>query len=266
MPRFSVATALAQPKSRSNTSVLHQVAVLMASRLKSTQETVRPLPTDAYTREGDGLEFERVSFFSDAVYAIAMTLLVVELGVPMLSGSTANPQTMLIALSEKVTEIVSFFLGFILIGRYWLAHHQFWSALRAVDQRLIGINLVYLAFVAFLPFPVALIGNYEENPISFLFFALCMALISAMEVVMFAYAAQKGLTRRPVSPEVYRYGLIGSGAPVVIFVLSMPIAFINTTLALACWLVMIPWGAWLHRRAPKDLDDYLLAGSSKGDE
>jgi uncharacterized membrane protein len=207
-----------------------------------------------------------VSFFSDAVYAIAMTLLIVELGVPALRGNVADPQTMLAALNEQISEIISFFIGCILIGRYWLAHHQFWSELRAVDQRLISINLIYLAFVAFLPFPVALIGNYEQNPISFLIFALCMALISALEVVMFAYAARKDLTRSPVSPEVYRYGLIGSGAPVVVFLLSMPVAFINTTLALACWLVMIPWGAFLRRRAPKGLDDYLLAGSAKEDE
>jgi uncharacterized membrane protein len=222
------------------------------------QIPARPLPPHAHTRDGNGLEFERVSFFSDAVYAIAMTLLVVELGVPAVTGDVADPQAMLAALSDKVPEMVSFFLGFVLIGRYWLAHHQFWSNLRAADQSLIGINLVYLAFVAFLPFPVSLIGKYEVNPISFLAFALCMAVISALEVVMFAYAARKDLTRAPVSAAVYRYGLIASGAPVVMFILSMPVAFVNTTLALCCWLLMIPWSVFLQRRAPPEINDYLL--------
>lgn len=223
-----------------------------------TESTVvaRPLPPHSHVREGDGLEFERASFFSDAVYAIAMTLLVVELGVPTLTGDTTDPVMMLSALSEKVAEIVSFFVAFILIGRYWLAHHQFWADLRAVDARLIGINLFYLAFVAFLPFPVALLGEYEQNPISFLLFAACMAIISALEVVMFVYAVRKDLTRAPIAPEVLRYGLIGSGAPVIVFVLSMPLAFINPTLALGSWLVMIPWSAIMRRRAPKGLDDY----------
>lgn len=229
-------------------------------------EAARSLPRGTHARDGDGLEFERVSFFSDAVYAIAMTLLVVELRVPALLGNAADPQAMLAALNEEFPVMLSFFIGFLLIGRYWLAHHQFWSGLRAVDARLIGINLVYLAFIAFLPFPVGLIGRYEANPISFLIFATCMALISGLEVVMFAYAARKDLTRAPVSAAVYRYGLIASGAPVVLFVLSMPVAFINTTLALCCWLLMIPWSAFLRQRAPRapqGLDDYLIAGSAR---
>jgi len=57
---------------------------------------------------------------------------------------------------------------------------------------------------------------------------------------------------------VYRYGLIASGAPVVMFILSMPVAFVNTTLALCCWLLMIPWSVFLQRRAPPEINDYLL--------
>lgn len=58
-----------------------------------------------------------------------------------------------------------------LLGRYWLAHHQFFASLRSIDRKLIALNLVYLAFVAFMPFPVALISEFEQNPLAFYIFA-----------------------------------------------------------------------------------------------
>ena len=105
--------------------------------------------SDGYRSESRGLEFDRVSFITDAVYAIAMTLLVVDLHIPELAGSAADSAAMRAALAGAQPQII----GFAVLGRYWLAHHQFFSGLVRVDRGLIGLNLVYLAFVAFAPFP-----------------------------------------------------------------------------------------------------------------
>ncbi len=226
-----------------------------------TSETERPPPPPgSWLRKNDGLEFDRIIFFTDAVFAIALTLLVVELGVPVITQDPEVPARMLDALDDKLPQFISFFIAFILIARYWVAHHMMFAQLRAIDPRLISINLVYLAFVAFLPFPTALVGEYEENPISVMLFAVCLAIISGLEVVQFRHAYRADLTRKPMPPEVYRWGVIGSSSPVVVFIVTMPLAFISSTLCLTSWLVTIPIGAYLAHKAPVDVNEYLIAG------
>src|SRR3954451_20994462 len=86
-------------------------------------------PNPRYRRRSEELEFYRVAFFSDAVFAIAMTLLVVGIGIPKVKeGGDLGT-----ALSGKDAEIFSFFLSFVVIGYFWLAHHRFFARLGAVD-------------------------------------------------------------------------------------------------------------------------------------
>ena len=101
-------------------------------------------------------EFSRLLAFSDGVFAIAMTLLVVGIAVPTLADGGDVGQ-LADALNDLVPNFTSFFISFTVIGRYWVAHHHFFSMLRRVDGRLIWVNLLYLAFIAFLPFPTALV-------------------------------------------------------------------------------------------------------------
>ena len=86
-------------------------------------------------------------------------------------------------------------ISFAVIGRYWVAHHQMFSLLRAMDRGLIGLNLVYLGFVAFLPFPTALLGNFFDNPLAFTVYAVSVAAVSGMEVVLLRHAHRARVAR-----------------------------------------------------------------------
>lgn len=202
-----------------------------------------------YVRENSGLEFDRVSFFSDAIYAIAMTLLVVGLHMPD-GAALRTPREMLAALSSLSPDIFGFFIGFAVLGRYWKEHHAFFARLGSIDQRLIFLNLIYLAIIAFSPFPVSLISDYEKNPASFMLFALCMAAISGLETVMFYEAARRGHFRRLLSPTAIRHGVILSGVPVLFMLASLPLGLIDPTIAFLSWLLMVPMGALLARLFP----------------
>lgn len=225
-------------------------------------EDTRPLPDNAWLREGKGLELERAVFFTDAVFAIALTLLIVGIAVPEISQATEEPSTMLNALGDMFPKFVSFFIGFVLIGRYWMAHHVMFGQLRAIDQRLIGINLIYLAFVAFLPFPVGLVGEYEGNPVSVLLLAACLAMISSLEVVEFHYAYRKGLLARDIPPSTYRWTVVESLVPVAVFVITSPLAFVSSTLCLMSWLISIPINVVLQRKAPDDLSALSIGSNA----
>lgn len=225
------------------------------------QDDDRPLPPGSWVRKNEGLEFDRAVFFTDAVFAIALTLLVVEIAIPVLGNLGDDPETLIKALKEKTPEFLGFFIAFILIARYWVAHHTFFAQLRAIDRGLISINLVYLAFVAFLPFPSALVGRYEGNPVSVLLFALCLGVISSLEALQFRHAYRHDLLRIAIPPNVYRWGMVGSLSPVFVFVVTAPLALISSTICLMSWLITIPIGAYLNRKAPAGYSNYFIGGS-----
>jgi uncharacterized membrane protein len=202
----------------------------------------------------DSAEFARVLAFSDGLFAIAMTLLVVSVTVPNISDHDSVHQ-LADGLNDLVPDFTSFFISFAVIGRYWLAHHQFVSLLKEIDQSFIALNLVYLAFIAFLPFPTALLGEYFENPLSIAIYAVNVGLVSGLEVVLLRHAYRAGLLTRQIPPDVYRWAAIASLTPVFAFAISIPIAFVSTTLAVISWFLTFPLGLLIDRRAPEGTEE-----------
>ena len=206
-----------------------------------------------YIRHSPGLEFDRVAFFSDAVFAIAMTLLVVGVGIP--HGSASGLEK---ALSGKRPEITAFFISFVVIGNYWLSHHRFFSHLQAASPRLMLWNLVYLAAIAFTPYPTALTGIYEDQPISVVMFAITLGVASGLEAVMFYVAHLDHLFERELPLDVVRWSIVAAMIPVAVFFLSIPIAFVDTGLALLSWILIFPLETIVDRKLKPDDADELL--------
>lgn len=196
-------------------------------------------------------EFTRVLTFSDGLFAIAMTLLVVGITVPVLQQGDSVSE-LADALNDLIGNLVSFFISFAVIGRYWVAHHQFFARLKAVDPGMVGINLVYLAFIAFLPFPTALLGNYFDNPLAVTIYAVSVAAVSGFEVVEYRHAHRRGLMRERLPEDVYRWGAFLSLSPVFLFLASIPLAFLHTWIAVASWYLFVPFmkivGRWQPQR------------------
>jgi TMEM175 potassium channel family protein len=188
-----------------------------------------------YRRSSTSLEFDRVIFFSDAVFAIAMTILVVGIGIPHVADGHLDQ-----ALRDKRQEIFSFFISFVVIGFYWLSHHQFVSHLRAVDVRFMQWNLLYLATIAFVPFPTALVGVYDTHPVSVVLYAVTLGVASFLEAVLFWHAHHADLLDLELAPDAFRFNILASLAPVVVFAVSIPIAYASTKWALLSWLLIFP--------------------------
>jgi uncharacterized membrane protein len=195
-----------------------------------------------YEREGSGLEFDRVAFFSDAVYAIAMTLLVVGVGVPHVRDDDLGR-----ALSHLDTQIISFFIGFFVLGYYWLSHHALVSRLAAVNTLFMAVNLLYLAVVAFLPFLVAVAGDHRGLPLAFVLFAIALATVSFLEVVLYLIATYHDLGKERPTPGQHRHDILAGLLPGVFFLLSLPVAFVDITLAYLVWVLTFPAEILLDR-------------------
>jgi uncharacterized membrane protein len=215
-----------------------------------------PPPRRARTFDRGQLEFDRLAFFSDAIYAISLTLLVVGLAVPTISD-TASSQDLWKALGDQSSEILMFFISFLVIGSFWLAHHRFVAKLAAVDRTLMFGSLCYLSFIAFLPFPSGLLGEYSDNSVAVALYALCIAVVASLEVVLFVVARRHDLLLVRPTDEVFRWGVAAGLSPAGLFLLSIPIAFVSPLLGILSWILNIPLGVTLGHRMGATANEYF---------
>jgi uncharacterized membrane protein len=175
-----------------------------------------------------------------------MTLLVAGISVPMV------PQDELLdALLDRWDDVLAFFLSFTVIGFYWLAHHAFFGLLSALDERLVRMNLLYLGFIAFLPFPTALIGRYDHSAVAVGLYAAVLAVASGLDTIMFRRARAADALLRPVPDDAYRSYVVRSLAPCVVFAVSMPLALLHPIAAMLSWTLIFPIERFLRRFEPE---------------
>ena len=195
--------------------------------------------------------FERVIFFSDAVYAISLTLIAVQLVLPALTDLSSSDVGQVIA--ESLGNIWAYAFTFIWVALYWKANHRFTLTLRRMDGRYIWAVLIYLAFIALLPLPAALLGE-EWDPRALAFFFIYMACVSLAEVVLILLAIRDGLLVRALTKEEGRGWVLSSVIPVVAALVAAPMAFVTAYgnyIAIATMLVVV-YGlrALVRRRYP----------------
>ena len=202
----------------------------------------------------EGKALERLIFFSDAIFAIAMTLLVLDIPRP---GPRTNLATFLTTHDGK---FIAFFISFWVIALFWLGHHRLFRYVRHLDHGLIMINLVLLFWVAFLPYPSAILGDRADTVSATVFYAavMCLAGLSSASLTWYA-VSHRGFTG-PIHPAMARYYTFRGLATTLVFAISIPIALIlSPTAAQAWWFVLfaLHFGARLiaERRADLDASD-----------
>jgi uncharacterized membrane protein len=143
----------------------------------------------------------RLEAFSDGVFAIAITLLVLELKVPAASGHLLDE------LGSEWPSYIGYFVSFAFIGVVWIAHSNLTRFLAATDQVMMGLNLVLLLFVSLLPFTTALMATHLQDAtgekVAVLVFGLNLTLATTMVNVILRYAATaEGLADQSADDEL----------------------------------------------------------------
>jgi uncharacterized membrane protein len=123
------------------------------------------------------LSLDRLVFFSDAVFAIAITLLVLDIHVPSLPHVVSIGQSWN-AFAELTPSFFAFALSFLVIGRFWMGHHERFRSLRHFDQRLMWPNMIYLLAIAFMPFATAFLGQNLGHFVPELVYNLSMLVLA----------------------------------------------------------------------------------------
>lgn len=183
----------------------------------------------------EGLSLERIVFFSDAVIAIAITLLAIEIRLP--EPGHEGGDALMAALSGLWPRYLSFVISFLVIGSFWWVHHRAFRAVRRYDEALIWLNLLFLLCVVFLPFASAVLGEHGNEPVAATFYAACVAATGLVETALWVYASRHHrLLDDDVPPRAIRLATLRAITPPAVFLLSIPLIWANPYAAMACWL------------------------------
>lgn len=161
-----------------------------------------------------GLQFERLLFFSDAVFAIAITLLIIDIRLP--AERLASEASLQRALLGLIPNYVGFLISFIVIGQFWAGHRQLFSYASDCTPRTLLLNMVLLFAIAFLPFPTAVVNAYGGTTTGVLFYAgwLLFAGVINLLLVHSVHRSEEHLVE-PLS-DTHRYGRLRAWMPILI--------------------------------------------------
>jgi uncharacterized membrane protein len=214
-------------------------------RLASQKETRISRSEEYWTESGP--DIERTVFFSDAVFAIAITLLVLDLRVPQIPESLAAVE-LPSALLELSPKFFSFLVSFWVIGFYWLAHHRIFHHVRAYDRRMLLINLLFLMWIVLMPFSSSLVGEYENLQLPVIVYAAHNILAGLTLSWLWRHASKDGrLIKTNPDPRATRYHNLRALFLPTVFVLSIGISFFSVELARGSWLLAFLAGPVLQR-------------------
>jgi uncharacterized membrane protein len=165
-----------------------------------------------------GVPPTRIEALADGIFAVAMTILVLELKVPDL-GPVTSEADLFAALERLVPTALSFGSGFVILGTLWIGHRFQFHYIRRSNRAILWINLVFLLTISFLPFVVALIGRYGAMRVSCVLYGTTLVAALTCLLVQWLYATGPGrLVEQPLPPEVYRglrnrvlMGMVGYG-------------------------------------------------------
>lgn len=158
------------------------------------------------------LNKQRLEAFSDGVFAIVITLLILDIKVPVV-----QPALLGTALVNILPQLLTYVLSFFIVGLYWHLHHQVATEIKHIDGAFIWLNLAWLLFVSVLPFPTALLGRYPHQPIPLAIYGINLILVNVTGFIILAYFQRHPKLRiRPMSAAELR-----AIAPIYVIVNSL---------------------------------------------
>lgn len=187
---------------------------------------------EAKKREEHEVEFSRIVAFSDGVFSIAITLLVLELKLPegLASGEIWH------ALGEQREQFLAYAISFAVIARFWLVHHSFFSEVKAFDSRLIALNMLYLGCVVLIPFSSQVLGEYGGQLPTVVVYSANLTAVVLVGQWMAWDARQAGLAKSDAQTE--RESLVRAAFITGVFLLSVVVALFDASIAPYIWVLL----------------------------
>jgi len=191
-------------------------------------------------------QLERLILFSDAVFAIAITLLVIEIKIPEIHENLSD-KALLQALGHLVPKFLGYLISFMLIGLYWTIHHRMFGLVTGYDQKLLVLNLIFLFFIALMPFSNGFYSEYAgpelfrkqlKIPMTFYVFNFCGVGFTNYFMWRHVTNPKNKLAEPSIDPLFAKLAKLRSLTVPIIFLLMLPVAYL-TNVFFAVYIPML---------------------------
>lgn len=179
----------------------------------------------------------RIEAFSDAVMAIIVTLLVLELKVPELAETFSSAEA-LTSLGHLMPKFLSFAMSFLVVAIFWVNHHHFFHRLKHSDRTMLWTNNLLLFWLCFIPFPTAFLGEHPFEMIPIMLYGLVLLLAALSFVVMHHHAYRHNLFHDNISKKfLHRENVRSLFAP-ILYLTAIISAWFSITIALIIFVIV----------------------------
>ena len=184
------------------------------------------------TREEQRRDPSRVLALTDAVFAIIITLLVLDIHVPELEAH----ETLGSAISDVRPSFIGFTIAFIVAAMQWVGHRDLFTLISDTDRWIVWLNLLTLFAACLLPFGSALLSRYHQDPVALRMFGLILMATSVTRTAIWVYATRSpSVVHEPIDRASFWSGLALSVFPLVIYVAAFAIAGVSAGASLAVY-------------------------------
>ena len=193
---------------------------------------------------------ERLNALTDGVYAIVLTLLILDLKMPEAPGLT--DRQLLSDLQEQIPNFIAYVLSFYMVAFLWMRNFWILKHLKKCDEKTFWLNFVHLMFTSLIPYAASLIGHYKQDPIAVMIFSGSFGMASFSLFFLHQHVAVKKEWHLEDSPELWAAPNWLASYPGPLFALgSILIAFINVNVALGIWFLAPVWAGVFSRKLSK---------------
>ena len=180
----------------------------------------------------EGLSKHRIEALSDGIFAFAMTLLVLDLKIPHPPDPSAAAGPLGQTLLALWPKFLSYFMSFVVLGVYWIAHHGYAHFLKRTDRWLLWCNLLFLMFVVLVPFSTDLLGDYPKHKVAVMIYGANFIALGLAFYLQWWYATSgHRLVGRDLEPEVVHRGRRRMLGGIAVYSGAVLLALVNPTLS-----------------------------------
>ena len=180
----------------------------------------------------------RIEAFSDGVFAIVITLLVLELRVPQIKDELSSWELRQ-AIVHLGPKFLGFAISFFIIAIFWVNHHQLFHSIKRSTRMLLWLNNLLLLFLTFIPFPTAMMGEYPNNPFAVMFFGATMTAAGGAFTLLRWYATIKArLFGEDSDEKMIRRNFRRSLAGPLLYLTASIVALFSTKIAYAIYIIV----------------------------
>jgi uncharacterized membrane protein len=221
----------------------------MTGQIEDSERADIARETGDVAAEVEFISAERLIFFSDAVAAIAMTLLAFTLKVP---GGTSD-HTLLDHLWRDRLSYLEFLISFVVIGGHWRSHHRLFRCVDRLDSRIITLNTIWLLMIVIIPFATRLLSGGGAFGVRFSLYAIIQVLTVLTFLLMSRHIRGSELRRPGAPPPGLKDDDASLLAIAALFAISIPVAFV-TQWAFALWIASAPTARAIRGYRDRDRD------------